>query len=212
MISSVLPSSHPGSLTSQSNHSFKTARKRANHHLTNTKRIPSNRHRSKSFNTHNDDLTDDMDLLNEDDINNNHDEQQNQSIDDVQSSPENIEEIVRDTVDRLVAITLLNNAPFIVNMITGTPGNGANTNTESKSLANTNVSLSEIKIDFPALFFSRLHLLQNPFQLIIIVMILHYSHQLQVNYEIPCSKHHLFDNNNNLLFNQLHPQINQLIQ
>jgi len=41
---------------------------------------------------------------------------------------ENIDEIVRDTVDKLVAITLLNNAPFIVNMITGT-----NTNTETKS-------------------------------------------------------------------------------
>ncbi|CAF3760547.1 unnamed protein product [Adineta steineri] len=158
MISSVLPSSHPGSLTSQSNHSFKTARKRVNHHLNNTKRTPTNRHRSKSFNINNDDLTDDLDLLNEDDIdnnNNNHhhhhhhhhyDEQQqqlNESINDMDSSSENIEEIVRDTVDKLVAITLLNNAPFIVNMITGTPGNGANTNTDSKSLtttANTNAT------------------------------------------------------------------------
>jgi hypothetical protein len=143
MISSVLPSSHPGSLTSQSNQSFKTARKRSNHHLNNPKRLPLNRHRSKSFN--NDDLTDDMDLIDEDD---NHNEQQqlNQRVDNTQSSSENIEEIVRDTVDKLVAITLLNNAPFIVNMITGTPGTGANINNESKPLtnvANTNVSIFE---------------------------------------------------------------------
>jgi hypothetical protein len=143
MISSVLPSSHPGSLTSQSNHSFKTARKRSNHHLNNPKRLISNRHRNKSFN--NDDLTDDIDLIDEDD--NHHEHQQhhlNQSADNFQSSSENIEEIVRDTVDKLVAITLLNNAPFIVNMITGTPGSGTSTNIESKPLtnvANTNVSI-----------------------------------------------------------------------
>ena len=137
MISSVLPSSHPGSLTSQSNQSFKTARKRSNHHLNNPKRLSSNRHRSKSFN--NDDLTDDMDLIDEDDHHHNEQQQLNQSVDNTQSSSENIEEIVRDTVDKLVAITLLNNAPFIVNMITG-----ASTNNESKPLtnvANTNVSI-----------------------------------------------------------------------
>lgn len=154
MISPVLPSSHPGSLTSQSNHSFKTARKRANQNFNHAKRIPSNRHRSKSFNTHNDDLTDDLDLLNEDDMNNNHhhDQQQsNESINDIQSSSENIEDIVRDTVDKLVAITLLNNAPFIVNMITGTPGNGANTNTEPKlstTTANINVSSYQMNNEF----------------------------------------------------------------
>ncbi|CAF3289336.1 unnamed protein product [Rotaria sp. Silwood2] len=145
IISSVLPSSHPSSLTSQSNHSFKIARKRTNHHLNNTKRIPSNRHRSKSFNN-NDDFTDDIDFMDDDDINNNHHEQQqleqrqqlNESMDDdiIQSSTENIEDIVRETVDKLVAITLLNNAPFIVNMITGTPGNTTNMNNESKPLTN----------------------------------------------------------------------------
>ncbi|CAF3589571.1 unnamed protein product [Rotaria sordida] len=148
IISSVLPSSHPSSLTSQSNHSFKIARKRTNHHLNNTKRIPTNRHRSKSFNN-NDDFTDDIDFMDDDDINNNHNEQQQQQErqqlneymdgddnDDIQSSSENIEDIVRDTVDKLVAITLLNNAPFIVNMITGTPGNTTSTNNESKPLTN----------------------------------------------------------------------------
>ncbi|CAF3360538.1 unnamed protein product [Rotaria socialis] len=145
VISSVLPSSHPNSLTSQSNHSFKLARKRPNHNLTNTKRTPSNRNRSKSFNT-NDDFADDIDFMDGDDdddedINNNHSEQQqtNESMDDATpSTSETIEDIVRDTVDKLVAITLLNNAPFIVNMITGTPGNNtaSSTNTESKPLAN----------------------------------------------------------------------------
>jgi hypothetical protein len=61
-----------------------------------------------------------------------------QTIEDIQSGPENIEEIVRDTVDKLVAITLLNNAPFIVNMLTAVPGNGNNINTESQ--ISTNVS------------------------------------------------------------------------
>ncbi|CAM4746966.1 unnamed protein product [Rotaria magnacalcarata] len=141
VISSVLPSSHPNSLTSQSNHSFKLARKRPNHNLANTKRIPSNRNRNKSFNT-NDDFADDIDFMDDDDdINNNHNEQQqtNESMDDAApSTSESIEDIVRDTVDKLVAITLLNNAPFIVNMITGTPGNNTTsiTNTESKPLAN----------------------------------------------------------------------------
>jgi hypothetical protein len=59
-----------------------------------------------------------------------------QSTDDIQSGPENIEEIVRETVDRLVAITLLNNAPFIVNMLTAVPGNGNNINTDSQILTN----------------------------------------------------------------------------
>ncbi|CAF4790790.1 unnamed protein product, partial [Rotaria sp. Silwood1] len=141
IISSVLPSSHPSSLTSQSNHSFKIARKRTNHHLNNnnnTKRIPLNRHRNKSFNNNNDNFTDDMDFMD----NNEQQQQLNESIEDdnnnqQSSSSENVEEIVRDTVDKLVAITLLNNAPFIVNMITGTSGNNTtNINNESKPLTN----------------------------------------------------------------------------
>jgi hypothetical protein len=108
IISSVLPSS-------SSNHSFKITRKRGIINFDNTKKI-SLQQRNKSFDDH-------------DDI--------EQSIDDVQSGPENIEEIVRETVDRLVAITLLNNAPFIVNMYTTIPGNGNNTNTDSFG---TNVS------------------------------------------------------------------------
>lgn len=62
-----------------------------------------------------------------------HQERAQESSDDPHADTENIEEIVRETVDRLVAITLLNNAPFIVNMLTAFPGN----NTESKSLTNT---------------------------------------------------------------------------
>ncbi|CAF0833067.1 unnamed protein product [Adineta ricciae] len=119
-VSTVLPSSHPSSLTSQSNRSFKAARKRVNQHFTNPKRTTSNQNRN--------------------DMNNHHDEHHqspNESLEQTESSTENIEEIVRETVDRLVAITLLHNAPFIVNMITGTPGNGVNTTTESKAVTNT---------------------------------------------------------------------------
>jgi hypothetical protein len=125
-LSSVLPSSHPGSLTSQSNHSFKIARKHGNFNLHHTKRISSTRQGSKSFNTDDEDNS----LMGNDDFEQYH---LNESIEDIQSGPENIEEIVRDTVDKLVAITLLNNAPFIVNMLTAIPGN---TNTESKLLTN----------------------------------------------------------------------------
>ena len=58
-----------------------------------------------------------------------------QSIEDLPTGPENIEEIVRETVDRLVTITLLNTAPFVVNMLTAVPGNGNNveSNTINKS-------------------------------------------------------------------------------
>ncbi len=116
MIPTVLPSTHPSSLTLQSHQSFKTSRKRINHHLNNNnKRMTSNRNRNKSFN--NEDLTDDMDLIDEDELYPNHHEQQhnNETINALQSSStiENIEEIVRDTVDRLVAITLLNNAHLL---------------------------------------------------------------------------------------------------
>ena len=48
---------------------------------------------------------------------------------------ENIDDIVRHTVDRLVAITLLNSAPFVVNMLTPTPGSG--TTTDSKGLTSS---------------------------------------------------------------------------
>ncbi|CAF1604533.1 unnamed protein product [Rotaria sp. Silwood1] len=142
IISSVLPSSHPSSLTSQSNHSFKIARKRTNHHLNNnnnTKRIPLNRHRNKSFNNNNDNFTDDMDFMdnNEQQLNESIEDDNNNNQQSSSSSLENVEEIVRDTVDKLVAITLLNNAPFIVNMITGTSGNNTtNINNESKPLTN----------------------------------------------------------------------------
>ena len=127
IISTILPSSHPASLTSQSNHSFKITHKRGIINLTHPKQISSFQQRNKSFNTDDDD---------------NH-YMDNDDAEDQQSGPENIEEIVRDTVDKLVAITLLNNAPFIVNMLTAIPGNGDNTNTESKILTSnltTNVS------------------------------------------------------------------------
>jgi hypothetical protein len=114
-------SSHPGSLTSQSNHSFKIARKRGIINFNNSKKFTSFQQRNKSYDDHNFMENDDME----------------QSIEYIQSGPENIEEIVRDTVDRLVAITILNTAPFIVNMLTAIPGNGNNTNTESQILTNT---------------------------------------------------------------------------
>ena len=143
LISTVLPSS---SLTSQSNSSLKNTRKRLNSNFNHTKHIPSNRHRTRSGN--HDDFTDNIDLIDDEDLNLHHDEQHsNDPINSSSSSSEleNIDEIVRETVDRLVAITLLNNAPFIVNMITGTPGTSANTPPEIKPSTNPNVSLD----DFP---------------------------------------------------------------
>jgi hypothetical protein len=123
IISTILPSSHPNSLTSQSNHSFKITRKRGFINLNNSRKISLLQHRSKSYNN--------------DDDNYIESDQMEQPIEDIQTGPENIEEIVRDTVDRLVAITLLNNAPFIVNMLTPVPGNGNSTNTESKMLTSS---------------------------------------------------------------------------
>lgn len=108
IISTMLPSSNSNSLTSQTNQSLKITRKRPNN-------IKRNHHqRSRSFSDE-DDHQQQMDA----------------------SSEENIEEIVRDTVDKLVAITLLNTAPFIVNMITGT-----NTNSDGKSPTTTTTANS----------------------------------------------------------------------
>lgn len=125
MISSILPSSHPGSLTSQSNQSFKLARKRGLINLSHSKRTSSlqqqQHHRNQSFNLHHQD-----DLMDHDGW--------DSTIDDGQSGPENVEEIVRDVVDKLVAITLLNTAPFVVNMLTAIPGNGNHSNTDSQLL------------------------------------------------------------------------------
>jgi hypothetical protein len=116
-------SSHPTSLTSQTNHTFKIANKRGIINLNNSKTFLSLQQRNKSFD--------------------------NDDIEDIQSGPENIEEIVRDTVDKLVAITLLNTAPFIVNMLTAIPGNGHSTNTESKVLTNVSSwqNIPQIRIE-----------------------------------------------------------------
>ena len=123
IISSVLPSSHPGSLTSQSNQSFKLARKRGSINLSHSRKVSSSYQRNKSFNHHQDE-----DFIDHDGL--------DSTMDDAQSGPENIEEIVRDVVDKLVAITLLNTAPFVVNMLTAIPGNGNHSNTESQILSN----------------------------------------------------------------------------
>ena len=133
-LSSTLPSSHSASLTSQSNHAFKMTRKRVQHQ---NKRTTSNRHRTHSFNHEefpheNDSMDEETSKFTEHDQHHYHQERAQESSDDPHADTENIEEIVRDTVDRLVAITLLNNAPFIVNMLTAFPGN----NTESKPLTN----------------------------------------------------------------------------
>lgn len=50
------------------------------------------------------------------------------SFDDISTAPENIDEIVRETVDRLVAMTLLNTAPYVVNMLTTIPTSTDSTN------------------------------------------------------------------------------------
>lgn len=122
IISSVLPSSHPGSLTSQSNQSFKLARKRGSINLNHSRKISSSYQRNRSFNHHHQD----DDFIDHDGF--------DSAMDDAQSGPENIEEIVRDVVDKLVAITLLNTAPFVVNMLTAIPGQGNHSNTESQIL------------------------------------------------------------------------------
>ena len=114
-LSSVLP-------LSQTNHSFKLARKRGFTNMNSSRKVSPFQQRNRSFNNHEDDYIDNNDF--------------DQSTEDIPSGPENIEEIVRETVDRLVAITLLNNAPYIVNMLTAVPGNGNNINTDSQILAN----------------------------------------------------------------------------
>lgn len=87
--STVLPSSHPASLTSQSNHSFKITRKRGMLNLRAVKRLSSTSQRNLSL--HND-TEGDYEPMETDDM------------DDAQFGPENIDEIVRETVDQLVAI------------------------------------------------------------------------------------------------------------
>ena len=136
IITSVLPSSHPGSLTSQSNQSFKIARKRGTMNFNHSKPTLSSRQRNSSFN--NDDESDFME----------HDALEQYSLmhpaDDGPAGEENIDDIVRDTVDRLVAITLLNSAPFVVNMLTPVPGSGTTTDFKgSTSNMGGNVSDSD---------------------------------------------------------------------
>ena len=127
VMQSVLPSSHPASLTSQSVHSLKITRKDLSHNTGHFKRSLSYRQRHRSLNAH-----DDADPMDHDGI-----EQRswNDFVDDGHSESETIEDVVRDTVDRLVAITLLNTAPFVVNMLTAVPGSA--TNTDSKMSTNS---------------------------------------------------------------------------
>lgn len=98
------------STNSSLNCQINPSRKRSNHQTINSVNKRIHRNRNHSFST---------------------DDEHEQSIHHNNHTvvEENIDEIVRDTVDKLVAITLLNNAPFIVNMITGT-----NTNTDTKSV------------------------------------------------------------------------------
>ncbi|CAF4280128.1 unnamed protein product, partial [Adineta steineri] len=88
IISSVLPSSHPASLTSQSNNSFQITRKRGIFNINNSRKFSSLHQRNKSFQYDEDD----------------YDSMEHYHEDNPQSGPENIEEIVRETVDTLVAI------------------------------------------------------------------------------------------------------------
>ncbi|CAF1561690.1 unnamed protein product, partial [Adineta steineri] len=81
--------------------------------------------------------------------------------DNPQSGPENIEEIVRETVDTLVAITLCNTAPYIVNMLTAMPNNGNNTNIESKNITSINTMKSQSNNSKPDYHRSDLALLSS---------------------------------------------------
>lgn len=98
----------------QSNHSFKLTRKRGMTNFNSTKRPSSYQQRHTSVNHADDEFE--------------------TSFDEIPTGPENIDEIVRETVDRLVAMTLLSTAPYVVNMLTTIP-----TNTDSTSVS-TNVS------------------------------------------------------------------------
>ncbi|CAF4482693.1 unnamed protein product [Rotaria socialis] len=131
IISSILPSSHSSSLTSQTAQPFKITRKRGIENFSFPKKSFSLQQRIKSFNG---------------DDNNNDAEQ---AINVIQAGSENIEEIVRETVDRLVAITLMNNAPFVVNMLTAIPNNDNSTNTESKTLTSALIGNNTLKSQSP---------------------------------------------------------------
>lgn len=153
---SILPSSHPASLTSQSIHSLKITRKDLSHNTGHFKRSLSYRQRHRSLNTH-----DDADPMDHDGI-----EQRswNDFVDDGHSESETIEDAVRETVDRLVAITLMNTAPFVVNMLTAAPGSATNTDSKmSNNTFGTNVSSrisnsGSLEIVLMYLFVLRIHL------------------------------------------------------
>ncbi|CAF1142129.1 unnamed protein product [Adineta steineri] len=145
IISSVLPSSHPASLTSQSNNSFQITRKRGILNINNSRKFSSLHQRNKSFQYDEDD----------------YDSMEHYHEDNPQSGPENIEEIVRETVDTLVAITLCNTAPYIVNMLTAMPNNGNNTNIELKNITSTNTMKSQLSNSKPDYHRSDLALLSS---------------------------------------------------
>ncbi|CAF1088653.1 unnamed protein product [Adineta ricciae] len=117
-ISSILPSSHPASLTSQSNHSFKITRKRGLPNYNAVKRLSSFQQRNRSFTNDEDD--------------NDYAEYHH-----LEDGPENIEDIVRDVVDALVAKTIVNTAPYVVNMLTAIPNHRNGSSTESKFATST---------------------------------------------------------------------------
>ncbi|CAF0815235.1 unnamed protein product [Adineta ricciae] len=117
-MSSILPSSHPGSLTSQSNHSFKITRKRGLPNYNAVKHLSSFQQRNRSFTNDEDD---------NDYAEHHHSE----------DGPENIEDIVRDVVDALVAKTIVNTAPYVVNMLTAIPNHRNGSSTESKLATST---------------------------------------------------------------------------
>lgn len=96
-------------------HSFKLTRKRGIHEFKNA----SSHQRTRSYNDE-----DEHNLY-------------KQSMDDYQSESENIDDIVRETIDRIVSIVVVNQAPFVVNMLTTVPDNDTCINTESKILTNT---------------------------------------------------------------------------
>jgi G:T/U-mismatch repair DNA glycosylase len=109
ILSTVLPSSHPASLTSQSKQSLKITRKHqsVNHYRRLSSTLNNNdRHQSIEHYSSND------------------------MFDSQTIECETIDDAVRETVDKLVAITILNTAPFIVNMLTPVPNPSSTVDTK----------------------------------------------------------------------------------
>ena len=124
-----ISSSHSASLTSSQTHhnTWKLTHKPGVTSLNNSGKSVSLQQRSKSNNSYNNE--------NNNNFINHHDTEQ--TIEDIKLTSGNIEEIVRETVNKLVAMAVSNNASFIVNMHTTIPDNDIGTNTGSQMSRST---------------------------------------------------------------------------